>query len=73
MMKHYEVTVTVHGATPPKGHKPVIAIGFIVKTDSPEDAKVKALDCAKMSKQKHPRRYKNATFSVADENVRIFI
>lgn len=52
-MKHYEVTVTVHGATPPKG-KPLIALGYIVKTDSPKGAKQMALDCARMTQLQHP-------------------
>lgn len=71
-MKHYEVEVTVHGATPPKNSKPVRAAVYIVKAESPEDAKAKALEYAEGSKHRHPRTYKNATFSVADENVKLF-
>ena len=47
-MKHWEVLVTVHGATPPRG-KPVKGVGYIVKTETAEDAKQKALDCAKLT------------------------
>ena len=70
-MKHFDVLVTVHGATPPRGNA-VTGIGYIVKTDTPEDAKQKALDCAKLTQLQHPRKYKNATFSVDDENIKEF-
>lgn len=71
-MTTYQVDVTVQGTTPPNGSKPVIGLTYFVKTDSPEDAKAKAVDCAKLTQLRHPRKYKNATFSVADENVKIF-
>lgn len=70
-MKHYEVEVTVHGATPPKGN-PIVSLTFIVKADSPENAAQMALDSAKLKQLQHPRMYKNATFSVSADRVKIF-
>ncbi len=70
-MKHYEVTVTVHGATPPTG-RPVKGVTFIPKANSPEEAAELALEYAKAARQKHPRIYKNATFSVLMENIKLF-
>lgn len=71
MDRHYEVKVTVHGATLPKG-KPVKAIVFIVKACCPQVARSMALDYARAAKVEHPRRFKNATFSVANENIKLF-
>lgn len=72
MDKHYQVDVTVHGATPPKGSKPVIGLTYIVKACCPQTARALALDYARGTKARHPRKYKNATFSVADENIKLF-
>lgn len=70
-MKCWNVLVTVHGATPPRG-KATVGIGYIIKTDTAEDAKRKALDCAKLTQLQHPRKYRNATFTVEDSNVKEF-
>lgn len=71
MDKYYEVEVTVHGATPPRG-RPVIALTYIVKACCPQTARSLALEYARGTKEKHPRKYKNATFSVADDNIKLF-
>lgn len=71
MDKHYEVWVTVHGATPPRG-RPIKAVTFIVKACCPQVARSLALEYARAAKAKHPRKYKNATFSVADDDIKLF-
>lgn len=71
MEKCYEVEVAVHGATPPRG-KPVKAVSFIIKACCPQVARSIAMDHARAEKVRHPRTYKNATFSVADEKIRLF-
>lgn len=70
-MKHWDVLVTVHGATPPRG-KPVKGVGYIVKACCPQTARSLALDYARATQAKHPRKYKNATFTVEDENIKEF-
>lgn len=71
MNKHYEVAVTVQGATPPRG-KPVIELTYIVKACCPQVARAMALEYARATKAKHPRKYKNAVFYVADDKIRLF-
>lgn len=70
-MKGYQVDVTVSGARPPRG-RPIIAVTFIVTAESPDDAKRKALGLAERSKQLHPMKYRDAEFSVSDENIKVF-
>lgn len=67
----YEVEVTVHGATPPRG-KPVRAVTFIVKACCPQVARSIAMDHVRAAQIRHPRIYKNASFSVSDDNIRLF-
>ena len=61
-MKIWEVKVTINGATPPKG-RAVTALTYIIRADSPVNAKLEALNRARCEQAAHPRKYKNATFS----------
>ena len=71
MKKHYVVDITVQGATPPRG-RPIKEITFIIPSESEEEAMKKALEYANKQQKEHPRRYKNAIFSVSKENVKLF-
>lgn len=71
MDKHYTVDVTVRGATPPRG-KPVTALTYVVKACCPQAARCIALDYARATQARHPRKYKNATFFVADDSINLF-
>ncbi|MBO5123405.1 MAG: hypothetical protein J6B99_09645 [Oscillospiraceae bacterium] len=73
-MKHYDILVTVHY---PKGFndagvRRVQKIGFIVKAENETDAKLAALNNARLAQAKHPRKYKGCTFTVAPEDCKLF-
>ena len=72
-MNTYQVDVTVHDAPKTaKSRGPVVLLTYFVKTDSDIDAMTHALNCARITQAKHPRKYKGATFTVKSENVKIW-
>lgn len=73
-MKHYSVDVTVHNAPiTSKARGPIKTITFIVRAATEVDAKVEALNLARRTQEKHPRKYKGATFTVTPDAVKVFM
>lgn len=70
-MTSYQVEITVHGATPPRG-KPVIQLTYIIKAENPTNAGLQALNFAKCTQTRHPHKFKNATFTVSPDSIKEF-
>lgn len=73
-MTSYDILVTVHY---PEGFKhrtkhPTLKLGYIVKAPDEATAKEDALNCAKITQTRHPRKYKGCTFSVQSDDVKVF-
>lgn len=73
-MTHYDILVTIHY---PEGFKhrakrPTLKIGYIIKAPDEDTAKQDALNAAKMTQARHPRKYKGCTFSIQPNDIQIF-
>lgn len=71
MRRLYDVLVTIHYPENFKGKK-YLKVGYIIKADDEDAARVAALARAQLSQIEHPRKYKGCTFSIVPEDCKIF-
>jgi hypothetical protein len=69
----YEVKVTVNSPAS-KGNciKTPTALTYLIRCDTEINAKMEALNRARMTQGAHPRKYKDCTFTVLQDSIKQF-